>query len=452
MFPKSIDDIELRLPTSPAGRMLLELVPPLDKSQFTFKRCNLGHIHYFQLEEGEGDPQRIGSFVMRCPGPLIRTGPARVRCPPNYGKTRPPDQVRKLLWLRDSYKHQYDAANILTVHLKGVGDVLQAYWSLGNCPPLPQNAGIRLSNKLEAARNVVDNLHLDAELISSDPEILEDIGRLARPSGPVAEFKVDDSASDCDWDAEYIDETPDLDPSDDTLPLVLPSPPNGSNSRQMRIITYSKPDERPRIVICWVQDEKSFILDSYPSPLSEGTYLFYCVIHERYLSAEDPINLIGRGNFLILVQTDVLHSHCPRIQIWEERVRDIAEMDNEPSSLPPSSPLATSSQPVTRVKAVASSSNSTAVASSSSSSSQPVTRVNAVASSSKSTAVASSSNINKLATSSKNVSSLKGKGVAKRPASPVESTTRKKSKRTEVAPGKLGTVENPFVVPSSDNE
>lgn len=66
-----------------------------------------------------------------------------------------------------------------------------------------------------------------------------------------------------------------------------------------------------------------------PSYLAGVTFRYYCVFTEKYLPVPDTINLIGRGKFMVLINTDVLLSHCPRIDEWEEWARDLAQWEEE---------------------------------------------------------------------------------------------------------------------------
>lgn len=153
MTPRSLDDLEIQELNSPSGIMLREVVPDLNKRHFTFIPCPDEHIHYYALEEGEGNPERIGSWAVRCPGPigpLLRNEDARPgeRCRPQYGKKLPAELVLKLLFFREQFKKQYDVANALATQLKEVDRSLEIYYSLGPCPPLPQKAAALICGRI----------------------------------------------------------------------------------------------------------------------------------------------------------------------------------------------------------------------------------------------------------------------------------------------------------------
>ncbi|KAJ7453634.1 hypothetical protein B0H11DRAFT_1926775 [Mycena galericulata] len=424
LTPSPLDDLEIYEPTSPAGIMLRELVPDPDRSQFALPDCLSTNIpHHFELEEGEANPERIGSWSMRCPGPI---GPllrnegilAGERCDPQFGEKLSGEQAVNLLAYKDRYKKQYDAVNGLVKQLKEVDYSLATLYCLGPFTPLPKEAAALISAKLEVARTTLDRMDILA--VPENPEILESIDDVPRAT-TLEEVKWEDPGS--DPDSDYRDERRDLDPIEETLEVVFPAPRNKPAARHIRVVVYSVSDQMPYHAIFCVPNEKFFRFADYPlpPPLSPVTTVrFYSVFSEKYFTVWDHIDLTGRGKFLIFIKSDVLSSHCPRLDKWEARARDFAQMEKEASLEAPSSPLPPSSpfgpSATSKARAIASSSSTTVVGSSSTSSTRELSPFPS----------------------------------AKRPApEEMASSSSSKKLKTSGSPGR--TYDNPFIVQSSDS-
>lgn len=93
---------------------------------------------------------------------------------------------------------------------------------------------------------------------------------------------------------------------------------------------YTKYGADPYHARCWTRDS-TFDVSAYafPDVPVTATLLLYNVTNlEQYVPVVGPINMVGRGKFLIFRESSLRRNTfaCPRLNIWERRAREWAEM------------------------------------------------------------------------------------------------------------------------------
>ena len=104
-------------------------------------------------------------------------------------------------------------------------------------------------------------------------------------------------------------------------------------ARLVHVIIYTKRRTPPIQAIFWVPRPTSFKLEEYTLPFDTGTsilnasskYEVYSVISGNYTPAWIPVNLVGRGNFLILRRCGIPEELCLERLAWERRANASAE-------------------------------------------------------------------------------------------------------------------------------
>ncbi|KAJ7743477.1 hypothetical protein DFH07DRAFT_964112 [Mycena maculata] len=152
---------------SHTGYVIQALVDDVDLRDFVFVACPTRHTHFIKLEEGDGDPHRIGSYSICCPG----------RCLPQYGPMLPPSVAMELLLLKDNYDKQYQGLNKVNKLLREAWDILHSLPDVSLS--LPEEAADELTEIMEATREKLRDMEDAAGyIVPPDPETIENIREL----------------------------------------------------------------------------------------------------------------------------------------------------------------------------------------------------------------------------------------------------------------------------------
>ncbi|KAJ7649225.1 hypothetical protein B0H17DRAFT_1147804 [Mycena rosella] len=93
-------------------------------------------------------------------------------------------------------------------------------------------------------------------------------------------------------------------------------------------VTVYREARRPALhVLCWMPGVY-FDLGAYDvEEWREAQFLRFCVGTSKYEAAKGPVNMIGRGKYMIYLKKGVHYSDCHRLGTWEERACESADAD-----------------------------------------------------------------------------------------------------------------------------
>ncbi|KAJ7724932.1 hypothetical protein DFH07DRAFT_783141 [Mycena maculata] len=434
--------LRIQPPRTTGEAMLRKLVPGPNLRDFTITPCPCNHEHYLEFDVGESVSFHSGGWTIRCKGRRMSGDNAVMeRCPPQYGPLLSEEDCSKVQRLRDDFQTRYDLVKKIATCAEDMNTFVGLIHVLGECLPLPKGANALMckvwswatffpltqftGKKLDAARTIL--FEMDTLVLPTDPEILENLGALPPVARADAEWQENevkgiyrvlnslhepsvhddcsDDSSDCsDAEADWTDDR--ADPVENKLAVVFPSYIDGSQSPRVRahllslgchvhVIIFWKPQELPFHCMFWVPSPEKFVFVDYmlPAHLAGLAFDDYDCINGTYGPADEPINLLGRGKYMIYRKRGLSRWSCMQLETWELRVCDSSQLEAQLyGPTPRRAPL-----------------------------SSPRSGVNAVASSS-STEVAVSASGNAIASSSK------------RTGSPAESTSSAKKRKYSAAP------------------
>ncbi|KAJ7476288.1 hypothetical protein B0H11DRAFT_2235046 [Mycena galericulata] len=310
--------------------MLRELAGEPDERQFNCDPCPKGFTHELGLNTGDVVGSRVATWEIRCPGFVRPTLPydgfSAERCRPQYGKELPLAQMREVVLLKDDYRVRNDAVVQLFKSLGQVKDALAILSDLGTSPPLPEQAAHNMSRQLESIRHLLGDVQV--AVVPADPDVLErQATKGKQKSSRISTFDESDSDSDADDDEMF-------DPKESQLKVLLPMATDETHGRRVHVIFYIGRGLEPRDAshaLFWLPRGMAFLLANYPLlPEWSGVkFHLYCPFGDDYGSSEKPVNMIGRGNFMIYRQVGLGWTYCRWLSTWEERARDSAQYENK---------------------------------------------------------------------------------------------------------------------------
>ncbi|KAJ7062964.1 hypothetical protein B0H15DRAFT_958771 [Mycena belliarum] len=339
--------VYIREPKGPREKLLRELVPLPDEAHFDLAGCRYGGDHVFRLELGGFGGCPFGTWVLDCVAGIGG------RCSAQRGMQLPIEEARKLEKMVDRFG-QFD--RLLTKLLRSLHNSEDALIHIYDLefngqplPALPPSAAEETSEKLTRIRKLAEQM--DWTVLPDDAEMLDDYPALRKGKGKQA-----DSGRilhEREISPEYFETLPDyndeaLDPKESEIPILYPKPEDDKVSRDpVRLVVYCEAHRSPSHAKCWTPDPLSFDLRGYLGSGWPGiTFSWYSVHSERYCLTTKPVNLTGRGRFIICRNSDVNTIDCPRSDLWERRARDSAELEARPSLVHLASKITAPSRPI----------------------------------------------------------------------------------------------------------
>ncbi|KAJ6575939.1 hypothetical protein DFH09DRAFT_1078299 [Mycena vulgaris] len=338
--------IYFKPPVSAAETLLRELVGPPDYKEFSMALCTTGQDHGFQMNVGRAVATRIGIWELIC------EAAQQAQCHSQRGRERRVEDMKKYWKILAEFTPFNDAID-------------QA------CPPLPPVAAQKMAEKLESARQLL--AQLAAALVPPNPEVAQDIvGSMHKGKGKTVEMETPfgvlpqprkpwmlnsdsahifgDASDTSDWldqgDA-VVPEERQLDVPEGELEVVCPEGEEQDGdleARLVRVVVYTAADKPPFHGILWAPRPMSFKFGAYTYKLPvEGTarsYRGYSTISGTYDPAWVPVNMVGRGNFMVYRKSSLHRHDCPGLLTWERRAAESVEHEPRGNTLPPSSPPA----------------------------------------------------------------------------------------------------------------
>ncbi|KAJ7065114.1 hypothetical protein B0H15DRAFT_807729 [Mycena belliarum] len=357
--------VYIREPKGPHEKLLRELVPLPDEAHFDLAGCRYGGDHVFRLELGGFGGCPFGTWVLDCVAGIGG------RCSAQRGMQLPIEEARKLETMVDRFG-QFD--RLLTKLLRSLHNSEDALIHIYDLefngqplPALPPSAAEETSEKLTRIRKLAEQM--DWTVLPDDAEMLDEYRKekgnkrtavrlITALYSLATELKAGRILHEREISPEYFETLPDyndeaLDPKESEIPILYPKPDSDKVSRDpVRLVVYCEAHRSPSHAKCWTPDPLSFDLRGYLGSGWPGiTFSWYSVHSERYCLTTKPVNLTGRGRFIICRNSDVNTIDCPRSDIWERRARDSAELEARPSLvhlaskiMAPSRPIASSSK------------------------------------------------------------------------------------------------------------
>ncbi|KAJ7027278.1 hypothetical protein C8F04DRAFT_1189714 [Mycena alexandri] len=333
-------DIYLKRPSGKTEAMLREMVPPPNPSDFDLCPCPEERPHGFQLNKGEVVLPHMLSWDLICDGTCIGPlGEPPARCEPQRGK--PVDDIESLITLRDTYIQRNKVVNEAyadTCQLEQSFAAMHQLWDTrGECPPFPQQAATRMSNKLHHIQRVVEEMYRAD--VPEDPRVL-DIDFVQQGKGKGKNLSKLIRAASETSDSDEIPGDDAFDPDVGSLELVVPVTGIYSHNvfrgalrlspgRQGRIVIYDDRAKPPYHTKFFAPDPTSFDLNSYkfPGAAAGVTFVLYSVATETYERVDGVVSLVGRGESLIFRKESVHPTDCPRLTRWHQLAQDSAEAE-----------------------------------------------------------------------------------------------------------------------------
>ncbi|KAJ7922746.1 hypothetical protein B0H13DRAFT_2317218 [Mycena leptocephala] len=297
--------IYIKDPVNATEAVLRELVPPPRHDKFDLSVCLLGAPHGFRLDIGDVVAHRIASWALHCNGSFYGLG----RCASQLGKELDLAESKKLRCLIQEYTPRtkavdkaYEAIGELELSFAAV---VELWRELDPCPAFPTNAADKMGIKLNHIRRVMETLN-PAD-VPDAPDVLDHA--VLDPKGKGKEVYVEIRASSETSDYPTSDSGDVLD--EDALELVMP-------------LTG---------LLLYVQNPAFFDFTKYAFKhcTLNATFLLYSATTDTYEPAAGPVNLAGRGEYMILRKGTINRIDCCGLLRWEQRARqsarDSAETD-----------------------------------------------------------------------------------------------------------------------------
>ncbi|KAJ7857393.1 hypothetical protein B0H13DRAFT_1902258 [Mycena leptocephala] len=316
--------IYIKDPVNATEAMLRELVPPPRHDEFDLSICPLGAPHGFRLDIGDVIAHRIASWALHCNGSFYGLG----RCASQLGKELDLAESKKLRRLIQEYTPRakavdkaYEAIGELELSFAAV---VELWREQDPCPAFPTNAADKMGltgTKLNHIRRVIETLN-PAD-VPDAPDVLN--RAVLDPKGKGKEVYVEIRASSETSDYPTSDSGDVLD--EDALELVMPS-----TGLLLYVIIYVQ-SGNPYHTKFWVQNPAFFDFTKYAFKhcTLDPTFLLYSATTDTYEPAAGPVNLAGRGEYMILRKGTINRIDCCGLLRWEQRARqsarDSAETD-----------------------------------------------------------------------------------------------------------------------------
>ncbi|KAJ7626472.1 hypothetical protein B0H17DRAFT_1151039 [Mycena rosella] len=329
--PSDMSRIYIRPPMGAVEALLREVVPPPDESEFDYSPCPHGQDHGFQLNTGTVIATSAGRWELHC------NAGEDERCPRQRGKELPITQVKGLWTLSCDYRIRNEAVNKLHVGLRDSKEALLTLFALdaelqqtgAEAPALPELAAAKMTQTLGRIREYVADL--EWAVWPNDPEVLPTNDMEGKGKGKEVQSRIRAVSEDYfpvpeDYDEEL------LDPKESELLILYPKQKNGpaleGKSGSHVHVTVYREARRPALhVLCWMPGVY-FDLGAYDvEEWREAQFLRFCVGTSKYEAAKGPVNMIGRGKYMIYLKKGVHYSDCHRLGTWEERACESADAD-----------------------------------------------------------------------------------------------------------------------------
>ncbi|KAF8209262.1 hypothetical protein K438DRAFT_1960994 [Mycena galopus ATCC 62051] len=311
--------IFLNNPRGETEALLREMVKVPDKRQFDLSDCRNGYPHGFELDIGDIVPMRLASWTLLCDGDLSPGPESAPRCEPQRGPELPRDKVIELRALINQYPPRAIAVQKVFNALNDYEDefaVLHQLWfgeDGADCPPIPPAAADRMGTKLARIRRLMETLNPGD--VPNDPEILD----VPVSKGKERELDLCSETSELEG-FDSMSEHDCFGVDEDMLELVLPR-----YGRMVFVVIYFRMHRPPYVAKWWAPDAANFTFTDYDFPHSSLSFLAYSVTNELFTAAADPIDLGGRGKYMIYVKDALSDVHAPGLKHWKQRARDSAE-------------------------------------------------------------------------------------------------------------------------------
>ncbi|KAJ7436363.1 hypothetical protein FB451DRAFT_1193981 [Mycena latifolia] len=339
----------IKPPMGPVEAMLREVVAPPDPRHFNCNPCPLGHDHTFQLNTGQAVACSMATWILEC-------GAGADGCPTQRGVDLPWPLAKELLMLAGDYRARNDAVTQVLQGLRDTEEGLIALYALDQqygTPALPKLAANKMVKDVARIRQYVGEM--DWRVLPDDPVIFQPNDAQSKGKGKQIEPNA------IPWRAgseEYFAQDDDfneeaLDPQEHELHLWYPDPTDevawhGKSGVIVHVIIYREARKPPFHALCWALTATHFDLGAYEFIRELGAKLLvFSVLNSAYEAARSPVDLAGRGRFMIYRDPSMSYCDCPRLGIWEERARESAraEVSLSAASLDlPSQPVASSSK------------------------------------------------------------------------------------------------------------
>ncbi|KAJ6499881.1 hypothetical protein DFH09DRAFT_1336281 [Mycena vulgaris] len=302
-----LEHIYIAPPIDAADALLRELVGPPDYDKFDLAPCKTGHLHAFVMNVGRVVSTRVATWDVLCRGVLA------VQCTPQRGTELPIDEIKKYWKLLADFKPRNGAVTQMVHYLGKIDGALEALSSLGESPALPPLAAQKMRHIWGGASDPFDEFNHADDIPPEKQELDIAEGKLevVRPDGEEKE--------------------------------------GDGEARLVRVVIYAVAEKQPFQAIFWAPIATLFKFDSYRLPLevsAVGSSFFgYSTISGGYDPACIPVNMVGRGNFMVYRKLGLHRDTCPGLLMWEGRAAESAENDPRGNTLPPSSPPPRSPSP-----------------------------------------------------------------------------------------------------------
>ncbi|KAJ7867172.1 hypothetical protein B0H13DRAFT_1897693 [Mycena leptocephala] len=287
--------IYIKDPVNATEAMLRELVPPPRHDEFDLSICPLGAPHGFRLDIGDVIAHRIASWALHCNGSFYGLG----RCASQLGKELDLAESKKLWRLIQEYTPRakavdkaYEAIGELELSFAAV---VELWREQDPCPAFPTNAADKMGltgTKLNHIRRVIETLN-PAD-VPDAPDVLNRAVRDPKGKGKGVYVEIRASSETSDYPAsdggDVLDE--------DALELVVPS---------TGLLLY--------VTI--------YVLSATRITPSSGCQIQLSTT-DIYEPAAGPINLSGRGKYMILRKGALNPIDCCGLLRWEQRARQSA--------------------------------------------------------------------------------------------------------------------------------
>ncbi|KAJ7642823.1 hypothetical protein B0H17DRAFT_1148766 [Mycena rosella] len=302
--PSDMSRIYIRPPMGAVEALLREVVPPPDESEFDCSPCPHGQDHGFQLNTGTVIATSAGRWELHC------NAGEDERCPRQRGKELPITQVKGLWTLSCDYRIRNEAVNKLHVGLRDSKEALLTLFALDAelqqtgavAPALPELAAAKMTQTLGRIREYVADL--EWAVWPNDPEVLPANDMEGKGKGKEVQSRIRAVSED-----------------------YFPVPEDYDEEPHVHVTVYREARRPALHVLCWMPGVY-FDLGAYDvEEWREAQFLRFCVGTSKYEAAKGPVNMIGRGKYMIYLKKGVHYSDCHRLRTWEERARESADAD-----------------------------------------------------------------------------------------------------------------------------
>ncbi|KAJ6556872.1 hypothetical protein DFH09DRAFT_1084576 [Mycena vulgaris] len=232
-----------------------------------------------------------------------------------------------------------EAITALLSHLRGADDALAALYTLeqesGPSPALPKLTAKRMADSLDRIRRY--STEIDWRVLPDNPEVMDENDAQSKGKGkevpPLQPSLIYAAGSD-----HYFEKTDDfdeeaLDPKEHELVLFLPTSIaeawGGKSGVLIHVIIYVESRCSPIHALCWAPTSTSFDIRTYRvvQEWPRSTFTAYSVGSRTYERVTAPVDMVGRGQFMIYLKSGVSYFECPRLGTWEQRAQESASAE-----------------------------------------------------------------------------------------------------------------------------